>query len=298
MRTMTMSEALFHDLAEAADKFRAAFAYLVEVFGDEADRQAASVPDPDPVPDPEPTPTPDPDPTPEPDPTPDPTPDPEPPFQSRTTPLAVAAGTTATGWLVHDLTTTDTAVTLGANAVFEDSVVDGCAQAIFGAGTATIRRVTVRNFSGLSYQAHGIYLRHGLVEDVTIEQSKPNSGNGSCSFHGHKESGPVENLTWRRCTDLTGFDAVAAGYVALRDFTIDGFVKPAGKLRVGVSGVTNGAIDLDGLDVNVLQLDGGFSGGRVAGHCRHLVSAGGPGMSIGQARAQWPTLNFDGLTVG
>jgi hypothetical protein len=279
---MKMSEAFYRDLA---DVLAAGAAACVA----EADRQAAATPDPDPVPDPEPTPTPDPDPTP------GPAPD---PGQSRTIPLAVAAGTTATGWRVHDLTTTDTAVTLGANSVFEDSVVDGCAQAIFGAGTATIRRVTVRNFSGLSYQTHGIYLRHGLVEDVTIEQAKPNSGNGSCSFHAHKESGAVENLTWRRCRDLTPFDAVAAGYVALRNFTIDGFVKPAGKLRVGVRGVANGPIDLDGLEVNVLQLDGGFSEGRVAGHCRALVTAGGAGMSIAQARALWPTLNFDGLTLG
>jgi hypothetical protein len=252
---------------------------------------------------PVPPPPPPPPPPPDPDPEPDPDPDPPPAAKERTTPLRVGAGATETGWLVRDCGNTSpypTAVTVGEGGTLTNTTVRNVAQAIEGGGVVNLRDVIVEDFAGIpTQQAHGVYTRHGLCERVTVRRMKPNSGNGSCSFHAHKENGYVENLTWKDCVDETGADAVMAGYVGVRNCTIDGFTKPTGKLRLGAAGKANGRNSFLRLKVATLQLDGSFAAGTiVAGTCRELTTAGGPGMTNAQAAALFPGVDFSGLTRG
>jgi hypothetical protein len=240
----------------------------------------------------------------EPPPPPPPPPPPDPvPVKDRTTPLTVGAGRTETGWNIHDTPGAPdypSAVDMGEGSTLTATTISNVPQAVFAAGTVTIEDVTVDGFGGIStQQAHGFYVRHGVLRRCWVKRVLPNTGNGSASFHAHKQSGPVENLTWEECRDDGAVDAIMAGYVAVNNCTIDGFTKPLGKLRIGVAGKANGKNTFRRLDVNVLQLDGTFAAGTVvAGRCKQLVTGGGAGMSVAQAKTRWPTVDFSGLTVG
>lgn len=239
-------------------------------------------------------------------PSPPPVPDPPPPPASTdydtTQPLIVSEGQEAIGWRVHDTPGAPeypTAVTIREGGTFADSVVENVAQAVFAARTVTVRNVRTRMVGVAGKQAHHFYVRHGLLEGCVAESFKPDAGHDSCSFHAHREDGWVENLIWRDCTDLTSNDAVMAGYVGVRNCTIDGFTKAAGKTRLGVAGKANGRNTFRRLDVATLQIDGTFAPGTVvAGRCRELVTGGGPGMSKTDAEARWPEVDFSGLTIG
>jgi hypothetical protein len=227
--------------------------------------------------------------------------DPPPTSKDTTSPLIVRAGETQSGWRVHDITGTGypTAVDMLEGATFADSVIEDCWQALFAARAVTVRNVRVRRAGVPGQQAHIFYVRHGLLDAAIAESFKPDAGHGSEAFHGHEEGGPVSDLEWRNCQDLTPNDSSMAGYVRVERVKAVQFFKPRGKYRVGVPGVANGTIDINCREVDNLQLDGTFeNGSRVSGLVHMISTGGGSGMSVAQAQASWPTVDFSGLTIG